>query len=202
MIDSQSGILQHHLDRLRAGDRSARDDLLTHTYQNLRRLVSKMLGDYPGLRRWEDADDIGNNAAFRLWKALDAVAPATSRDFYRFASLQIRRELLDLARHHSGPQSMAANHESVAPTGDTSRIGYEQGDRTYDPARLAQWTEFHSQVEHLPEEEREVFDLLFYQDVPHAEAAEILGISEATLRRRWLAARLHLQQLLRQDMPS
>ena len=54
-----------------------------------------------------------------------------------------------------------------------------------DPANLAAWAEFHAQVEHLPEEQREVFDLLWYQELSQAEAATLLGVSERTVKRRW-----------------
>jgi RNA polymerase sigma-70 factor (ECF subfamily) len=202
MSENQSTVLQRHLDRLHAGDPSARDELLEHAYASLQRLVARMLSQFPGVRRWEGADDVSNNAALRLWKSLEEVRPATARDFYRLAALQIRRELLDLARHYAGPQGIGARHESVAGAPDASRPAADPADSTHDPGRLAQWTEFHRQVDRLPDEEREVFDLLHYQDLPHAEAAQLLGISEATLRRRWLAARLKLQELMQQDMPG
>ena len=72
----------------------------------------------------------------------------------------------------------------------------------YDPGRLAEWTGFHAQVEALPEEEREVFDLLFYQGVPQAEAAAVLGVSERTIKRRWQAARLALHEALGGRLPG
>jgi RNA polymerase sigma-70 factor (ECF subfamily) len=202
MSDNQTTILQHHLDRLRAGDLSARDALLEHAGVHFQRLVRRMLGDFPGVRRWEDADDVGQNAFMRLWKSLEDVKPATSRDFYRLAALQVRRELLDLARHYSGPQGLGANHESVGPRSDTSACVGDPGTRTLDPGQLAQWTDFHRQVDELPEPLREVFDLLFYQDLPHAEAAALLEISEPTLRRRWLEARLLLKEKLKSGLPA
>jgi RNA polymerase sigma-70 factor (ECF subfamily) len=39
-------------------------------------------------------------------------------------------------------------------------------------------------IEKLPEEEREAFDLIRIQNLTQPEAAEILGISDRTLRRR------------------
>jgi DNA-directed RNA polymerase specialized sigma24 family protein len=54
----------------------------------------------------------------------------------------------------------------------------------------------------LPTEEREVFDLLWYQELSHGEAAAVLGISERILRRRWLAARQRLHQLLGDNRPE
>jgi RNA polymerase sigma-70 factor (ECF subfamily) len=202
MSDNQSTILQQHLDRLQAGDLSARDGLLRHAAANLQRLVRRMLGDYPGVRRWEDADDVGQNAAVRLWKSLEEVRPATTRDFYRLAALQVRRELLDLARRYGGPNGLGARHDSVAPRGETSAGLAEPGTSTLDPGRLAQWTEFHRLVDELPEPLHEVFDLLYYQDLPHAKAAALLDVSEPTLRRRWLEARLLLQQKLKSEPPA
>jgi RNA polymerase sigma-70 factor (ECF subfamily) len=201
--DSQSTSLQRHLDQLRSGGASARNELLTHAYANLQRLATRMLAKFPGVRRWEDADDVNNAAMLRLWKALDEVKPATARHFYRLAAVQLRRELLDLARRYSGPQGLGATHESVAPNAeDGSRVVADPSDHSLNPARLAEWTEFHRQVDLLPDAEREVFDLLFYQDLPQAEAAQLLGVSGATLRRRWMAARLHLQDVVKNDRRS
>jgi RNA polymerase sigma-70 factor (ECF subfamily) len=199
---SQSTTLQRHLDRLRSGDLSARNELLDRAYANLQRQATRMLAQFPGVRRWEDADDVNNNAAVRLWNALEEVKPTTVRHFYHLAGMQIRRELLDLARRFSGPFGLGATHESVGQSAeDSSHVVADPSDHSHDPARLALWTDFHRQVDLLPEEEREVFDLLYYQELPHAEAAELLGISESNLRRRWLAARMHLQDALKGDLP-
>src|SRR5437764_1134251 len=68
--------------------------------------------------------------------------------------------------------------------------------------RLAIWSEFHQRVDALPEEEREVFDLLWYQGLTQPNAAAVLGISEATLKRRWLAARQRLHKALKGSFPG
>jgi RNA polymerase sigma-70 factor (ECF subfamily) len=202
MSESESTILQRDLERLRAGDLAARNALMRRAYLNLQRLARGLLAKFPGVRRWEDTDDVLQAASMRLWRALEEVKPATARHFYSLAAVQLRRELIDLARRYSGPQGLGATHESVAPKpeGDSHPVA-EPSDHSRDPARLALWTEFHRQVELLNEDEREVFDLLFYQDLPQAEAAQLLGISEATLRRRWLAARVHLQDALEGELP-
>jgi RNA polymerase sigma factor (sigma-70 family) len=70
------------------------------------------------------------------------------------------------------------------------------------PDRLAAWTEFHEQVERLPEEEREVFSLLWYKGLSQAEAAEVLGVSDRTIKRRWQSARLHLHEALGGQLPE
>jgi len=72
----------------------------------------------------------------------------------------------------------------------------------HEPANLAAWAELHRQVEALPEEEREVFDLLWYQELTQAEAAGVLGVSGSTVKPRWVAARLRLLQALGEGWPD
>src|SRR5690348_18406961 len=69
---------------------------------------------------------------------------------------------------------------------------------TLDPAQLAQWSEFHQKVRELPDEEREVVDLYWYQGLTQAETAHVLGIHEKAVSRRWLRARLKLVEWLPQ----
>jgi RNA polymerase sigma factor (sigma-70 family) len=71
-----------------------------------------------------------------------------------------------------------------------------------DPGRLAAWSEFHRQVELLPPEDREVFDLLWYQELSQAEAAALLNISERTVKRRWQSARLALFEAMGGEPPE
>jgi hypothetical protein len=63
MSDNNSTILQHHLERLRLGDLSARNELLANAYANLQRLARQMLARFPGVHRWQDTDDLNNAAA-------------------------------------------------------------------------------------------------------------------------------------------
>jgi DNA-directed RNA polymerase specialized sigma24 family protein len=117
------------------------------------------------------------------------------------AALQIRRELLDLARHYYGPLGEANNHASVAPGGaSTSSPGpVAVAAGSHDPSQLTRWTDFHQFAGSLPEPEREVFDLLWYQEVSQEEAATLLGVDVRTVQRRWRAARLSLAAAMKSD---
>ena len=88
-----STFLQGCIDRLRAGDEDARTELLTSACSRLERLTRKMLKDDPRVGRWEQAEDVCQNALLRLHRSLKAVQPPTVRDFFRLATAQIRREL-------------------------------------------------------------------------------------------------------------
>jgi RNA polymerase sigma-70 factor (ECF subfamily) len=199
MRESSSTHLQRWIDLLAAGDAGARDELIRHASNRLSKLSRKMLQDDGRIRRWVEADDVMQNAMIRLLRALEAAPPASVVDFFRLATRQIRRELIDLARHYYGPQGEGANHASIAGTdsGSTPHDGADPGTTTLDPHKLLCWTEFHRHVEELPEDERDVFTLLWYQDFTQEEAATLLHVSVPTIKRRWLAARLHLQERLK-----
>jgi RNA polymerase sigma-70 factor (ECF subfamily) len=178
------------------GDASAREALLHAACERLHRLTRKMLRDFPEVRRWEQTDDVWQNAALRLWRSLEEVQPVDVRHFLRLAALQIRRELIDLARRHAGQEGMAthAGDWDGAPGHDN------RGELTFEPRRLAEWQEFHSRVEGLPEEEREAFDLLWYHGLSQEQAAAMLRVSVRTIKRRWRSARLRLHEALGADL--
>ena len=57
----------------------------------------------------------------------------------------------------------------------------------------------HQALDLLGEDEREVAGLLLHIGLTRAEAAEILGVSEDTVMRRWARAKIRLNNLLRAD---
>jgi RNA polymerase sigma-70 factor (ECF subfamily) len=57
-------------------------------------------------------------------------------------------------------------------------------------------------IEGLPEDEREVFDLVGIQGLTHAEAAGVVGVSEKTVQRRLNRARLLLAERLADLRPT
>ena len=196
--------LQLLIDRLAKGDDQACAELINHSARRLETLTSRMFRDYRRLGRWEETEDICQNAAIRLWKALKAAPPTTPAEFHRLAALQIRRELIDLVRRHFGPEGIGTNHASNmdhdgSSTATPSPLHVAQS--TNDPSKLSTWADFHEQVAALPDDERAAFDLIWYQGLEQSEAAKILGISERTLKRRWLAARLSLGRALDGSTP-
>src|SRR5215831_13072988 len=175
---SQTLHIQACLDRLRGGDEAARGELLGCACERLRNLARKMLRGYPTVRRWEQTDDVLQTAVIRLHRALQQVPVPTPLDFFRLAALNIRRELLDLSRHYYGPQGQGAHHATWG-LGESSTTRSDSGlaappDPSHDPARLAAWGEFHEQIGALPDDQREVFDLIWYQGLSQAEAAKLL----------------------------
>ena len=61
------------LERLASGDLAARDEIIELCGGRLRVLASRMLSRFPTVRRWDDTDDVFQNAAMRLHRALGDV---------------------------------------------------------------------------------------------------------------------------------
>jgi RNA polymerase sigma factor (sigma-70 family) len=186
--------LQGLIDQANAGD-AAWGELLAHACERLRRLARKMLKGFPDLRRWEATDDLLQLAMLRLHRALADVAPKSVRHFFNLAAVQMRRELLDLADHHFGPEGEGANHHTDGPCLAAGEEGVLEREAVADePTSLDGWTEFHARIEALPDEEQEVVTLLWYQGLSQEEAAAVLAVSVRTVKRRWQSARLRLYQ--------
>jgi RNA polymerase sigma-70 factor (ECF subfamily) len=154
-----------------------------------------MLHRFPKVRRWEETDDVFTEALTKLHRSLSSVQPTSAKKFYGLAATQIRRVLIDMARHYGGPEGLGANYETATYDSDGGAPRYEQSDRSGEPASLMEWTEFHEQVESLPQEEKEIFDLLWYEGLNQEEAAHALGVTDRTIRRRWQRARFCLQKM-------
>src|SRR5262245_24306361 len=187
------------LDRMKAGDEAAIEELLHQVSDRLERLTRKMLQSFPRVHRWEDTSDVLQNVLMRLIRAMREVQPGSVRDFFGLAAMQIRRELIDLARHHYGPHGLGAHHISHQAADWPSESEVHPPDRTDPAAELAKWSEFHQEVEKLPVAEREVVSLIFYHGWTQAEVADLLQVTVRTVQRRWQRAMMTLHSVLRDE---
>lgn len=193
------------LDLLRTDDPKARNRLIGHADERLRLLTRKMLREFPGVKRWEQTDDVLQAALLRLCKALSEVKPESPRHFWNLAAQHIRWELLDLARRHFGPRGIGVNHHTDGD--DKAREGRNGildnlPARTGEPTSPEEWAQLLEEVEKLPEQEREVFGLLWEDDLTQEEAAAVLKVSLKTVKRRWQLARLKLRRRLDGESPQ
>jgi RNA polymerase sigma-70 factor (ECF subfamily) len=197
-VNDSTTLLQGWIARMHAGDEAAKDQLLNHAYGRLRRLARKMLQqDFPRLKESEETDDVLQNVALRLNRALQTTHVATVVDFFRLSAAAIRQELIDLARHHRQVRGRLPRNAPARTDPDSApSSAADPSDSTCEPGRLQAWTEFHQQVDALPDAEREVFDLIWYQELTQSEAASLLQVPRPTVQRLWLKARLRLKAIL------
>ncbi len=148
-----------------------------------------MLRHFPAVREHAETGDVVQGAVLRLLNCLRQVRPASTRDFINLSAVQIRRELLDLARRFACRQ-----HDCP---------GGEDLDALETPAiDMDTWSRFHQAVEELPVLEREVVGLLFYQGWTQPQVAELLGMHKRTVGRHWASACLTLNQKLGGQLPA
>ncbi|MFL5343035.1 MAG: sigma-70 family RNA polymerase sigma factor [Gemmataceae bacterium] len=184
--------LRDLLERSRAGDRGARERLAQSVYDRLEKLARQMLRRYPRVRERHETGDILNSAMIRFLHAIDETAVRDTRHFYALAAEQLRRELIDLARRLRG----AVGRAREIPPGETMPADLP------DPQELDSWCAFHTAVEGLPEDERAVFEPVFYHDLSQREVAEQLGVSAKTVQRRYRSACVMLYERLGGQVPE
>ena len=187
-----TALLQECLDRWRAGDRTAADELLRAVRDRLQKLAGKMTRAFPNVRGLADTDDVLQNSLMRLFRTLRNLRPATPRDFFNLAAVHIRRELLDLARRARGKETVPLS------------LGSTDSPQAHEPAAPASpdndpWVRFHEAVDQLPVEEREVVGLVFYHGWTQAQIAELFQVDERTIRRRWASACKRLRDIAGAD---
>lgn len=204
---SQTQLLNQCIDQLREGDEGARERILDIVVERLIHLVRKMKKGFPKVARWEETDDVFQNASMRLYKALAEVDVQDACHFYRLAALHFRRELIDMARRYQGPQGMGRHHQTMAQGNfnndqDEMPMAFDPGGMTQNPQKVAEWSEFHKEIEKLPQAEKDVFDLIWYHGMGQEEAAGILDVSVRQVKRRWRSAKLLLHEQLGGDIPS
>jgi RNA polymerase sigma-70 factor (ECF subfamily) len=201
MPDSSLHAVHLHqlLERARAGERAAREQLFKGVCARLEHLARKMLKSFPTVRRWEQAEDVVQNAMLRLLHALDQVKPSTVQDFYNLAAVHLRRELLDLARRFRSPKGQQARSARDLPQEDSSDPGgYQPCCKDEDHGEVDRWCGFHQAVECLPVEEREVVGLVYYHGWTQVQVAALFQVSQRTIRRRWESALGKLQKILKE----
>jgi RNA polymerase sigma-70 factor (ECF subfamily) len=193
--------LQALLDRMNAGDHSACEELFAHAYERLRRLAGKMLRqDFPRLEREHGSSSILHRTFLRIFQPLKDIRIPTVRDLFCFASHRMRCVLIDLARRRDADPVRTNGDYGPGADGNGSGAGagpHDPGADSEGPARMAAWSEFHRKAAQLPEGEREVFELIWYQGLSQVEAARVLDVHPKTVSYRYKKACLRLADQVR-----
>jgi RNA polymerase sigma factor (sigma-70 family) len=176
-------VVQRYLDEL-DGDSPAEPivrALLDRSVRRLHLLCATLLyRSYPRLSRPPlnlQADELLGAIVERLLKALREARPRTVRQLFALANQHMRWELNDLARRLDNQPAAAELCEGRVPALASSASGLSP-----DGLRMLR------AIDELPEEEREVFDLVRIQGMTQTEVAQVLGVRAVTVNRRLTAA--------------
>lgn len=118
-------------------------------------------------------DELLSALVERLLKAMKTVRPGNVRQFFAIVNQHMRWELNDLARRLDEQTRAVSIQEDLVPAPETTGSVLST-----KALRMLQ------AIENLPEEEREVFDLIRIQGMSQPEAAGLIGVSPKTVQRR------------------
>ena len=153
-------------------------ELLTRTASRLHILCASLLfRNYPRLAQPPlnlEAEEMLSSVVERLLKAMRKVRPTTVREFFALANQHMRWELNDLARRLDEQMPALELRDGLVPGREDSS----------DPELSQNARRMLAAIESLPEDEREVFNLIRIQGMMQSEAAEVVGVSLKTVQRR------------------
>jgi RNA polymerase sigma-70 factor (ECF subfamily) len=191
-------MIQRYLDALpgQADAEPVVRELLARAVGRLRLLCANLL--YKSYPRLTDpplnlqTDELLGGVVAGLLTALQATRPTTVRGFFALATQHMRWQLNDLARRLDQQPALAPLPEggvAGAPSSSDSCL-------SPDGRRIL------AAIEALPQDEREVFDLVGIQGLTYAETAAVVEVSEKTVQRRLNRARLLLAEQLADLRPT
>jgi RNA polymerase sigma factor (TIGR02999 family) len=179
------------LDRARAGEPAARDQLVALVYDELRTLARKQ-------RRQIGGSETVNTTAL-VHEVYEKLAGRDAgwndrQHFFRIAARAMRDVLVDYARTQSalkrgGPgRDLPLDEARLIPDARTDEV--LALDESLD--RLAQ----------RDPRRAEVVELRYFVGLTIAETADVLGASPATVKRDWIAARAWLHRDIMREPPG
>ena len=183
--EQTTAAVQRYLGAL-AGDQPAEPivrALLDRSVRRLQLLCGSLL--YRQYRRLTlpplnlQTDELMSAVVERLLKAMRSQRPPTVRQFFGLVNQHMRWELNDLARRLDEQPAVFRIDGDAAPAPPPPPT---------TACSTLELTPAHGRVleaiDHLPDDEREVFELVRVQGLTHSEAAEVLSVSTKTIQRR------------------
>lgn len=170
------------LGAVRRGDREALDALLPHVYDELRAVARAQVrrSNDPALQ----PTVVVHEAYMKL--ARSSVIPAVDRShFLAIAATAMRQVLVDHAR------AMLSHKRG----GGWKQTMLTAGSQTYE-LRPEDLIELDRALDGLDERQRRIVECRYFAGMEEQEIAEILGVSDRTVRREWVKARAWLYAAL------
>jgi RNA polymerase sigma factor (TIGR02999 family) len=182
------GEITELLNSARKGDRSALDEAFARVYRELRAIADGQL------RRVGDGHTLSTTAVVHEAYIRLIQAPNLSSEnrchFFALAATVMRRVLLNHARHHTAQKRGGGR---PLPLDDTD-VPIET-----HASELVELDQALTRLEKLDERLARVVELRYFAGLSVKETAEILGVTDRTVKRDWQAARAFLYSQLRSD---
>jgi RNA polymerase sigma-70 factor (ECF subfamily) len=196
------------LERARAGDREALNELFTRHRGRLRRMVEMRL-DWR-LQARVDASDVIQDAYLEIAQRLDEYLRDPRLPLFLWLRLVVGERLTTLHRQHLGAQMRDARREvslyrGALPEASSAALAAQLLGRHTSPTEAAVRAErmlrLQEALNGLDAIDREVLSLRHFEQLSRAETAQVLGIEEGAAAKRYIRALKRLKDALA-DMPG
>ena len=178
-----SGEVTRLLSAARAGDLDARDRLVALVYDELHALAQRQVRREYGVRTLH-ATALVHEAYIKL--AGGAALDATNRTHFMATMSRVMRQvLIDSAR----------KRKALKRGGGAVHATLWDGEKSVD-LPLDDLIALDAALEQLDERQRQIVEYRFFGGLEELEIAELLGISDRTVRREWVKARAWLYRTL------
>jgi RNA polymerase sigma-70 factor, ECF subfamily len=189
------------VDRAARGDDCARQALLIRYYERLIRMATVRLDRRLAPR--VDPDDVVQEALLEASQDLSDYLRDRPLPFHAWLRQYVGQRISKLHRHHLGAQRRSVRREEAGdwhlPEESTVLLAERLLDRQSSPSRRIQREELRQRIQaalaRLGERDREVVVLRHLEQLSTAETAEVLGITEAAVKKRHLRALERLRAL-------
>jgi RNA polymerase sigma-70 factor (ECF subfamily) len=202
-MDKTPGDPTDPIDRLRGGGRGALAELFDQYRDRLRRMVELRID--ARLRARLDASDVLQEAFLDVARDLDAYLADPRLPPLLWLRLHVGRRLTTLHRQHLGTKSRDAGleialYQGALPEASSAALASMLLGRHTSPTQAAQRAERLLRVQEalnsLDPIDREVLALRHFEQLGHAEAAQVLGISQEAEAKRYFRALKRLKDVL------
>jgi RNA polymerase sigma-70 factor (ECF subfamily) len=196
------------IERAKAGDRDALNDIFTRHRARLRRMVELRL-DWR-LHARVDASDVIQDAYLEVATRLEEYLREPRLPLFLWLRLVVGERLSKLHRHHLGAQMRDAGREvslyrAAFPAASSAALAAQLLGKHTSPTEAAVRAErllrLQAALNSLEPIDREVLSLRHFEELSRSEAALALGIEEAAAAKRYLRALKRLKDALA-DLPG
>jgi RNA polymerase sigma-70 factor, ECF subfamily len=202
-MDNNSAITTRLLERARAGDKQALNELIGRHRARLRRMVELRLDRR--LQSRIDASDVIQEAYVEVVRRLGEYVSEPSYPLFLWLRLIVGERLLKLHRHHLGTKMRDAELEvsiyrGALPAASSAALAAQLLGKHTSPTQAAMRAERMMRLQEalnaLDPMDREVLSLRHFEEMSLAETALSLGIEQSAAAKRYIRALKRLKAVL------
>jgi RNA polymerase sigma-70 factor (ECF subfamily) len=186
-----------------AGDTQGWGALLTRHAERLRRMVALRLDQR--LQGRIDASDVLQEAYVEAWSRLSEYVREPTMPFFLWLRFLVGQKVITLHRHHLGREMRDAGreislHRGALPEASSAALAAQLLGHDTRPSVAARRVELKLRLQEALNQmdaiDREVIALRHFEQLSRAETAQVLGLRESAVSKRYVRALERLKRIL------